>query len=786
MPVLNPKKMPGISDRGRLGIVAIALFLGIAGLIVARTDWDQRLSTRVLDLLPSSDDSLERRFMVGVIQDRQANQMRFALTDLPRDQVETANDFAKEFLLRSGAFKPEILTDREVVDRAAGFLFENRMSLLFPHWLAQRANEWQTLRVGGSFHDWLAIRVADDLDRFLSSPNGFFYSELVASDPLLLMSGLQDSVLEGMGSGGVETILTAQLAGSAFDPGNQALIAENIANLKSELAREFPGSRLLVSGTALFAGHSRTTIRSEVGRINLLSLLMVLLVATICLRNPVGLVGLMPVVACGLIGGLLSVVLFFGQVHIMSLIMGAFLAGITVDYGFHAFLSPSGEDRARLWKPLTAAVGSTGAGFAILLFASLPVIRQLGVFVTTGAGFALLAAVALKPAIGSRLVGARALFVRPLVRVNPGKWTVIVLAILLGILAGGVFRIEWHDDVRELDMPSPELLAADRAIRRLAGGTVEGTAFLTTGSDFLEAVDRFRGFQGNWINTELDSLASLASVLPTRRELSTARVFLDAEESDRWLKTLMVELDRTGYDSAAFGAFTRKWSNMRIVDFQDAPIEGQLLELSDLLVGPVSFLLIEADGIHAVASIAPGSSTVRVGNPDPEFHTINASQLENLNQVFSRYRKEIWGLLWIGLSVVAIGVVFVYRPVAGVGILLVPVTSTFAAFGLLGWLVQGLNLFHLLAGLLGFCLALDYSLFAWEARRRREAPPASVRVSGLTTLAAFGALAMSRLPAVSALGLAVGLIVLVTLISVEILGGVRNTESKYAVASKVG
>ncbi len=777
---MRPQRETGISGKARLGAVSVALFLGVAGSIVGLTDWDQRLSSRVLDLLPSSDHSIERRFMVGVLRDRQANQIRIAVTGLPDDQQDAAGDFVEDVIRKSGAVDPDIPTDQELFDRVARVFYENRLSLLLPHWLAQKREEWLVQGGNLSFHDWLARRIADDLDQFLTSPDGFFFSDLVTSDPLLLLPGLQDSVAQGMASMG-GSVRTAQLSGSAFDPDNQSLISEVVAGLEEELARVFPGARLLVSGTVLFAGHSRTAIRAEVGRINLGSILMVLLVAIVCLRNPIGLIGLVPVAACGLTGGLVGVVYLFGQVHIMSLVMGAFLAGITVDYGFHAFMCRAGDEPSRLWKPLTVAVGSTAAGFAILLFATLPVIRQLGAFVMTGLVCAFLAAVVLKPAIRSNLVRTRPAIERPLMSGPPGRWHLLLLAIFMATVAGGVFRIEWRDDIRELDIPSPELLSTDRAIRDLTETAGDGTAYLTTGQSYLKAIAHFRAFEADRAEGGFGAPMGLASVLPTSGELQAAREFLDDAQALQWIETLGLELERIGCDASAFDPFFRSWSDLRTSDLQDLQVETQLRAMSDLLTGPASFLMIEADGIHAVASVASDSAKGPDGNLDPNLNTIKASQLENLNQVFSRYRREIWGFLLAGLSVAAIGVLVIYRLAAGIRILMVPIASTLTAFGALGWMIQGLNLFHLLAGLLGFCLALDYALFAWEARRRREAPPVSIRVSGLTTLAAFGVLATSRLPAVSALGLTVGLIVLVTLIIIELLSGPRNVDSDHAV-----
>ncbi len=778
--------MSSISGKARIGIVAVTLFLGVSALILGTTDWDHRLSSRVIDLLPSTDDSLEHRFMVGALQDRQADQLRFALTDLPADQLDSASRYVVDLVGQSPLFNPEVLTDREVIDRLANHLHDNRLTLLFPHWLAERSKEWVAEGEDITFHEWLANHTVVELDRFLASPDGFFFSELVGSDPLLLLLGLRDTFMNGTDSEGGQSVRTIQLSGSAFDPDNQELVTGALDGIATQLTREFPGSRLLVSGPVLFASHSRMAIRSEVRRVNLVSILLVLITTMICLRNPFGLIGLLPVVVCGLVGGLISVVLIFGRVHLMALVMGAFLSGITVDYGFHSFMHRAGEKESSLWKPLLVAVGSTGAGFAILLFASLPVIRQLGVFVTAGSICAFLAAVVLRPAIRTGFIAARPTLTRYPLFSRPGRKTILSLVVLMTGLTSGALRIEWHDDIRELDLPSPTLLATDKALQAMAGGPAEKTAFLTTGPSFLSAIERYRLFESDWMRKNRGPLVSLASVLPTPGELKVVRDFLVSGASEKWLEALMLELERFGYKTSVFEPFLREWSTLQSLDFSESQIEKHLNGLPDLLEGPTSFLMIVADGIYAVASMATEVSMDHGKTIQPGPHSIVASQLANLNHVFSRYRMEIWGFLLAGLSAVAVGVVIAYGIRSGIWILLLPVCSTLASFGVLGWMIGGLNLFHVLAGLLGFCLALDFSLFAWGPRQSGAPPPASVRVSGLTTLAAFSALALSRLPAVSALGLSVGLIVLMTLILVEVFGGAKTVDTNHAVEPEMG
>jgi predicted exporter len=147
--------------------------------------------------------------------------------------------------------------------------------------------------------------------------------------------------------------------------------------------------------------------------------------------------------------------------------------------------------------------------------------------------------------------------------------------------------------------------------------------------------------------------------------------------------------------------------------------------------------------------------------------TVSAGQLQSLNRVFSHYRQSALRLSLIGLAIVGAGVFLTYGWRDGWRIFAIPCGACLGLFGLLGWLGQPLNLFHLLGAFLGVCLTHNYSIFTATSIYRGEPPPVSVRMSGLTTAAAFGVLALSGIPVVRALGSTVALMVVAALVVIE-------------------
>ena len=163
----------------------------------------------------------------------------------------------------------------------------------------------------------------------------------------------------------------------------------------------------------------------------------------------------------------------FDRLHIIVLVVGSLLTGVSIDYGFYLFMqAPAwpGEDYwakvRRLAKPLLASCLTTVAGFLLLLLSELPFIRQLGVFVAAGLLSALAAALIYFSTVENPFLEARA--------IRNGQWLpagvcrgIRRLLIAAWIVAlPGLALIKWNDNIRELQSPRRTSRARTRASER--------------------------------------------------------------------------------------------------------------------------------------------------------------------------------------------------------------------------------------------------------------------------------------------------------------------------------
>ena len=200
-----------------------------------------------------------------------------------------------------------------------------------------------------------------------------------------------------------------------------------------------------------------------------------------------------PVVLGSLLGAWVATAAAWQRVHVLVFVVGSLLAGVAVDYGFYLCLQPKRrpderylEKVSRLMRPLLASALTTVMGFSFLLWSELPLIRQLGVFVSAGLVCALVTALLWFAQVDDSYIETRD-FVRrrptgsgALARRAPhgSSWPPGAAVALLG-----PWRLHWKDDIRELEIPTPELKSNDAEVRALFGETPGRTVYLTQGLD---------------------------------------------------------------------------------------------------------------------------------------------------------------------------------------------------------------------------------------------------------------------------------------------------------------
>lgn len=767
--------------------LALAAFVALCLGWLLRLDYARHISTDVLDLIPPEQGSAELGLVRDLAGNVQSRVLLFALSDPAapgRAPAAAAQDLAAA-LRRSPLFAEAVaLGDSAGQARLGAVIFERRFTLLLPSWLGREEREFAAAGPAPTgFSPWLAERAAANLEAFLLRPEAVALQQVIPQDPLLLVPHLLDQAralgLPATSPGGT-ALVWARIVPSPLSEAGQGPVFAAVDDALAALRSRDPGLVVRWTGVNRFAAASRTRIEAEIKALNLCSLVAVVAVAALFVRRIWKLLHLAPVILCSLLGAWTVSTLVFPRLHILVFVIGSLLSGVAVDYGFYIYMQPflgPGEPYAaklrRLLQPLLASCLTTVIGFALLLGSDLPLIRQLGLFVSAGLLCALGAAMLYfaqldRPFLEGRRFGA----VRPPAAgpVPASRiWLRGAACLAAGVALVGPWRLHWRDDIRELDIPSRALQDNDAAVRAEFGDGSDRTVTLTYGGTLAAARRHLEDFLAFAARSDPGAkITSLGAILPTEEDWLALPARL--RDLGGFSDDFRAALERHGFSAGAFAPFFDAWDSLR----RNPPSGdyGALYAgLAPDLAGPVGQL---ASARAPLAWFMAISDRPAPAPLPASLQTVGVDQLQTLDTLFARYRWSALRLSLVGLALIIASVFAIYPLRRGCRIALIPAGSCFLVFGVLGLCGQTLNLFHLLGAFLGVCLSHNYSIFSSDSAQARAPTPVPVRLSALCAAASFGVLGFSHIPVVHALGLTVALIVLTALAAIELEPLVRG------------
>jgi predicted exporter len=629
----------------------------------------------------------------------------------------------------------------------------------------------------GYLRDQFDARVQD-----LGSPAAALVEPLLAADPTLetlkLAQAWQPATAPQQLYGvwfdraGRQALLLAQTAAPGFDPAGQQAAVDAIRSAFAQV-RGASNSTLDITGPGAFSVEIGARTRREagwIGTVDTLGLVLLLWVAYRSWKAP--LLGVLPLASAGL-AGLGAVALAFpGGVHGITVAFGFTLIGVAQDYPIHLFshqragLAPRDSARA-LWPTLATGLVSTCIAYLTFFASGVDGLRQLAVFTICGLATAALATRFLLPSLldpAPRDAAASPRLARLWTRIarlprpRAALAALAALALAVVVFAPGP---TWQNDLSKLTPVPADALQRDAQLRDELGAP--DVRYLVA----LQAVDAEHALQGvERLRPVLDALVARGAIAgydSAARYLPSAATQRARQARLPDTATLEAALAKALADSPfradAFEAFVDDVAIAR----RAAPLRVQDLAGTPLAVG-VGGLLLQRDG-HATALV----SLRGLEDPAEVARTAraNGATLLDLKQasesLVADYRGRVLLALAIaGLLLVATVLVALRDPRRMLRVLAPMALSTLLVLAVLRGCGVELNLFHLVALILGAGLGLDYALFfehAGDDRAEQLRTLHAVIVCSLTTLLVFALLALSTIPVLRAIGSTVALAV---------------------------
>ena len=569
------------------------------------------------------------------------------------------------------------------------------------------------------------------------------------------------------------TLMMIELQSGGLDFAGQERAVDAIERIFDEVAT--PGSRLILSGPAVFAVETRDVIQRDARVLSLAAAALVGAFLFAAFRSVALLLLVLAPLGCGALVGAAAVLLAFGDIHGVTLAFGITLIGVAVDYPIH-FFSHLRDGRGdaersirRIWPTLRLGVVSTVVAYAVLALSEYGGLRQIGLFTVVG----LLTAAAVTRWVLPFLLPRELPLARGLPGVHGalralgarlaglGPWTLLLIPAVVAVLALG------PTPLRDLDMDSLSAIdlerrAEDRALRADLGFWYGGRlAMVAAGSS--EAA--LKGSEELRVNLDrlvergvIDRYDMAAGFIPSQ---ARQRRQIDAIPAPDELRARVAEaLAESPFREDAFERF---------IDEAAAARERPLLSVESLrgtrMGERLEALLFESNGLWVAPILLHGvrdESALESLNRDAEgFQSFYLNIKAEASEILARSLARVVPLLGLGVAAIYVLLWIAYRhPLRPLRVLFPTFSAVAVTLGALNLAGVSLTLMHLTSLLLIVGLGLDYALFynrLSDHAREWGTTFKALWVSSFTTVLVFGILCFSNTPPLRAIGLTVGL-----------------------------
>lgn len=555
------------------------------------------------------------------------------------------------------------------------------------------------------------------------------------------------------------------------------------------------GGKLMVTGMSIFTAYGSDSAKQEISTVGVGSSLGIIVLMLLTFRSPRPLLLSFLAIGSGLFAALVITVLYFGKIHIITLVFGASLIGVADDYAVHFVCDSFG---AKNWHPrqglkfilpgLVIGLLTNLLSYAGLVFSPFPGLQEVALFSSIGLLVAWLTVVLLFPLLLTGFKPEHEPVMLKCTNFWQQHWPVwliknrrLLCPFFVVFIAGGLWQLAPRDDVRLLQSAPGNLIKTADKIRQLLPMSQESQFFLVLGHDMTE-----------WYQNEQRLLKQLKPLIQQHELMNYQGI------SDYWpdQKTQQENYRLLGKTMFASGLLKQYMTEL---GFSDQSINTELKQFSDAENRTISLAewlatadeskqqlwlgcnpyrcqsMVTLTGISSFSALSVLQSLQGVAWVD---------QVEQLSSLLERYRIRVSGLIMAAYLVVFTGLGLKFGWRNGLIITSVPVVAALVSLAMMGWFDQLFSLFNLFALLLVLGIGVDDAIFFFMADNserkdsvsladsddKRASTSLAVTLSALTTLLAFGLLAISSTEIVHAFGFTVAAGILTTLVISPLVG----------------
>jgi predicted exporter len=749
-------------------VIWLLVIVALAATISTKVSEPDLLRSNIFELLPHSDYDPTVAQAIGIVQSELSRRLVFLIGHEDQSIAHRAGStFASALLSVRDIESIETGIDQDSIRDAAEFYFPYRRQLL--------TNE-QILRVetdAGEQIEQTALASiysgfrGTDPRSLTTDPFALFPQSLTALRESATELRFEDGFLWANDGSIHYMLLSATSTRSQLTSREQTELVSAVDRLIAGARDANPGLQIYSTGFLFYADAGTQSAKSEISIIGIGSILGIIVLMLSVFRSvkPLGLAALS--IFCGTISAVAVTLLIFGSLHLFTLIFGASLIGVSIDYAFHFITERGSSPREKTTSQCLASVlpgislglMSSCVAYLALLVAPFPGLQQLAVFSATGLVGAYMTLICfagswVRPgslAKNSFLFRACNRYLSSWARLRP-RLIFPGIGILAIFAMASIANLNVDDSVSALQARPDALVAQEREIARITGQLSSSALVLVTGTDtesVLAAEEAAREILDRKISESvLSGYLALSRFVPSQAHQAASERSYDSLLEGR-LESLYDQIGMESVTATDVAAAIIQASSSRLTI--DTWLETELgrsirfLWLDRPSGNPASIIQLQGiSNLEDLTNALTALPNTRVVDQQTDFSTL-----------FGDYRNRISILLGCAYVIVLLLLSLRYGLIGALVVLTPPVLASLLALATVSYIGGPVNLFNILALILVLGIGIDFTLFTAEAKGHGATTMFAISLSAATTMLSFGLLSFSTTYAVKAFGLTI-------------------------------
>lgn len=488
--------------------------------------------------------------------------------------------------------------------------------------------------------------------------------------------------------------------------------------------------KIYLTGTPVHSYYASTKSAGEINLICILSSLFIIGLIYFYFRSLKPLLPIAVTIGAGIWAGFLVTSLIFPTVHILTFVFSTTLIGICVDYTLHFFVSHEKDTSCdevikEIFKSLSVSLLTTASAFIVMLFSNFILLKQIAVFTVTGLATVYLFVILFYPLFCTNIYNPAHIKHFSI----PEKFNKPILIAAGIIIAVGLFRIHFDDNIKNMYVPPKHLLNAEKLQSELIKSNEMMSIFVIEGKNLQELLEKEESitYELSKNNVEFQSLSKYLPSLKRQKSVQNLK-------KELYLKRLN-----------DYAVFLPSDKRREVIDEALTPYPLNYNIKFEALKN--NFLINENTSIVAAFGYEGGEIN---GSRVINFPKDISSQIKKCRIICLSLLLPIFAILYLLLAKI-------YDFKSAGKIVLPSILAGGVSLGLLGIFNQPVNLFHIIAVFLIIGFGLDYSVFRFGGAKKSAD---AVLISCLTSVFSFTLLALTGFKLISSLGiiLAIGLL----------------------------